>query len=92
MNWTEQYLEDIAYLKSEDSVYGRLFDSLGILDQTKRKWFDVYTNMHLKNEQVDQLREDSLANDFPQLLPKPIRFYASTISSDVIESSEKDEE
>ena len=76
-NWEEQYLEDIAYLKSEDNVDAPIYDRLHILDQTKRKWMGVITDIHICNENdtIQQTIDDL------QLLPNSIRIHASTVKN-----------
>ena len=79
--WEQQYLEDIEYLKSNELMFGHLFDKMGITDESKRKWLDVYAQLHIQNEQVSMVE----GNSFPQLLPKSMTVHARTMPLEIVE-------
>ena len=85
--WETKYLEDIEYLKSDELMYGRLFDKMGIHDQKKRNWLDKYVKMHQLHEQNSQIMNNSLYSewDTTQLLPKSIRIHAQTYPLNKVE-------
>jgi hypothetical protein len=70
MNWEEQYLEDISYLKGSDSEWGLLFDKMDIISQEKRGWLTKYCDMHRRNEKL------AWESNMPQMeLPKDLYKY-----------------